>query len=120
MQDLTAHEKMYIRRAIWYLKFMSLDHDAGEFARSSYANSILDKLFDDLDVFYKSYGVQIEKHPPIDMKTNVISCVINHIKNVHSPTWEGFDANTKEDIIKELLYPHKYSDETIKNILSQT
>jgi len=121
MEDLTIYEKIYIQQALYYLKFKSMDDDdkPRELAGSSFANSIFDKIYEDIKNNYAKHGKDFPKHPPFS-KENHMPAIINFMKNIEARNWAQLSDQHKISAIRERLYPLQYTDELIEEILAIT
>ena len=111
-------ELLALRKALFFIKFVSEDTEAHYLAGSPILGSLLEKINEELQPFLVKKGIKSETfYGYIEKHNSFIDAIKRHTKNILH--WDELDKDAKVQTIKTLASPYEIKNETIMNIISE-
>lgn len=111
-------ELIALSKVLSFVKYKCHDYDCKEFACSPYIGELYEQVMAKLTPYYQ------QKNPDftfdnafIEQNQSFIDTIKNHISHIEN--WDVYDLELRKDIVKTMIFPLKYTDETMNKLINK-
>ena len=116
---METHELIALKKALFFIKFGNDETEKSFLAGSPIINKLLEDAHNSLLEYYQKIRPGYSgEWGWIEEKTDLLNAVIEHIKNIEERNWSQLTIEIKHEVVKNLCFPFKVTNNTLEKIIS--